>query len=323
MAEVTPTAPWAFSTLGVPEDQRVALWESHNADALIELRCRTLTAALLEATEFNVQLGQLHLARVNGTPHVVERDQTLIDSRPTESVALFFTLAGDAFFYDTEGVRAVTPGQLLICDADRPFLRGFAQGLEELVLKLPRGVFCEATGLRHLDRPIVVDFGTGTNSFALALAGQVGAATRSDQARPTDEDALLALIAAASGVEGRSRPSTYRVAAQAYIDRCLADPTLSAPAVAAAVGISGRHLSRVFAEAGTSVPHFVLTRRLEAARTLLTRPAAPVPTIAEVARRCGFASAAHFSRAFRSRYGERPTDVRRGAVVARTLPLGA
>src|SRR4051794_21569178 len=96
---VDAPGPVAFSTVGLPEAQRVELWESHNADALIGLRCHTLTAAALEATEINLQLDRVHLARVRGNSHVVERDLTMIRERPAESVALFFSLVGEAFFY--------------------------------------------------------------------------------------------------------------------------------------------------------------------------------------------------------------------------------
>jgi len=70
MRQTTPAVPVAFSTAGLPEGQRVELWESHNAAALIGLRCRTLTAAVLEATEINVQLERIHLARVHGERQV-------------------------------------------------------------------------------------------------------------------------------------------------------------------------------------------------------------------------------------------------------------
>jgi AraC-like DNA-binding protein len=318
MTQVTVGTPVAFSTVGLPDQQRIELWEGHNADALIGLRCRTLTAAVLEATEINVQLERLHLARVRGSSHVVERDLDLIRRRPTESIALFFGLAGEAFFYHDDGVRTLQPGQMLMCDADRPFMRGFSRGLEELVLKIPRDVFADVTGLDRIAQPVVVDFAGGTNSFAQALARQVGAAARAESPQPADERVLLELVGALTD-EGRrvDLPAAHRVAARTYIERRLADPGLSAAQVAAAVGISTRHLSRVFAEDGTSLPKYVLTRRLETAQALLQKPEATSMTIAQVARDCGFASAAHFSNAFTSRFGERATDVRRRATVAR------
>jgi AraC-like DNA-binding protein len=322
MTHVTVPTPVAFSTVGLPEQQRIELWEGHNAHALIGLRCRTLTAAVLEATEINVQLERLHLARVRGSSHVVERDLDLIRRQPTESIALFFGLAGEAFFYHDDGVRTLQPGQLLMCEADRPFMRGFSKGLEELVLKVPRDVFADVTGLDRIAQPLVVDFAGGTNSFAQALARQVGAAARAEDPQPVDERVLLELVGALTD-EGRrvDLPTAHREAARTYIDRRLTDPGLSAAQVAAAVGISTRHLSRVFAEDGSSLPQYVLARRLEAARSLLQTPAATSMTIAQIARDCGFTSAAHFSNSFTSRFGERATDVRRRATVARTAPL--
>jgi len=315
MSRLTTAAPVAFSTAGLPESERVDLWESHNAAALIGLRCRTLTGTVLEATEINLQLERVHLARVRGTSHVVERDHALIRQRPAGSVALFFSLAGEAFFYHDDGVRTVQPGEMLMCDADRPFLRGFSHGLEELVVKIPRAVFTDVTGIGDVGAPRVVGFAAGGNAVAHTLARRVGAAARAEDPRPVDEDALLELVAALAGPGRADLSAAHRAAAQEYIDRHLADPSLSAPQVAAAVGISARHLSRVFAEAGTSVPKDILGRRLEAARRLLTQPTEAPATVAEVARRCGFTSASNFSHAFTARFGERAVDVRRKAFV--------
>jgi AraC-like DNA-binding protein len=318
----TPGPPVAFSTAGVPEEERVELWESHNTDTLIALRCRTLTSAVLDAAEINVQLDQLHLARVRGSSHVVERDQQLIRRHPSDAVTLFFSLVGEAFFYHDDGVRTLQPGQLLLCDTDRPFMRGFSHGLEELVVKVPRALFAEATGIKKVARPLVVNFAaTGTNSFAETLARQVGAAARAEKPYAADEQTLLELLGAVTGRRPDDSSTAHRAAAQAYIDRHLREPALSATQVAAGVGISTRHLSRVFAEASTSVPRYILSRRLEAARTMLQKPAASPMTVAGVAHHCGFTSAAHFSSAFTARYGERATELHRRAAALGTIPV--
>jgi AraC-like DNA-binding protein len=312
----------AFSTVGLPEEQRVDLWENHNANALIGLRCRTLTAAVLEATEINVQLERVHLARVRGSSHVVERDLAMIRQRPAESVAMFFSLAGEAFFYHDDGVRTVQPGQMLMCDADRPFMRGFSQGLEELVLKIPRDVFADVTGIDRVPRPLVVNFAAGSNSFAHTLARLIGGAARDHDPTPVEERSLLELVAALTGKKGEDDlAAAHRAAACSYIEQHLADPSLSAVQVAAAVGISTRHLSRVFADSDTSLPRHVLALRLDAAHQLLEKPAATSMTIAEIAHHCGFSSAAHFSNAFSTHFGERASDVRRRAIAARAIPL--
>lgn len=313
--------PVAFSTLDVPLEQRIELWESHNEDALIGLRCRTLTAAVLDATEINLQVGRVHVARVRGNSHVVERDSAMITRRPSESVALFFSLVGEAFFYHDDGVRTLQPGQMLMCDADRPFMRGFSHGLEELVLKIPREVFAEVTGIDRVDQPRVVNFTAGSNTVAHTLATTMGRAARDTDPDPVDEETLLGLLAALTGHHERDTASAHRTAAQTYIEQNLFDPHLSAETAAAAVGLSTRHLSRVFATAGTGFPGYVLGRRLAHARKLLEKPEAVTLTVAEVAHRCGFASATHFSSAFKARFGETAGDVRRRAAAARTIRL--
>lgn len=303
----------AFSTIGLPREQRIEMWEHHNEAALIALRCRTLDSSDLDATEITTRVDRLHLARVQGSSHVVERDARTVERRPTGAVALFFSLAGDAFFYHDDGVRSLRPGQVLLCDADRPFLRGFSRGLEELVLTVPREVFAEVTGIAEVAAPEVHDFaGPGAAPAAHALAAAVGRAVREQGRSVADEPRLLGLVAALTGSTIGGTAATHLAAVRAHVELHLTDPHLSAASTAAAVGLSTRHLSRVLAEAGDGFPGYVLGRRLEHARRLLEQPGGAL-TVAEAARRSGFASPSHFSGSFRARFGETAADVRRRA----------
>lgn len=311
-------SPIEFSTVGLPDQDRIELWEGHNAEALIGLRCRTLDVAQLEATEINVQLDAVGLARVVGTSHVVERDAEMIRRRPSDAVVMYFSLVGDAFFYSEDGVHTLRPGQLLLCDADKAFMRGFSRGLEELVVKMPRSIFADVTGVTSLVDPMVFDFSKKGNSHATALAHHVSRATRSTDPVPPDERAILELVSVLTTGARDDLTMAHRAAARSYIERHLADPSLSASQVADSIGISPRHLSRVFAADGTSVPRYILGRRLELARALLEKPAAMSMTIAEIAHLCGFVSAAHFSNAFVSRFDIRASDVRRDSAAARS-----
>lgn len=306
----TDPRPVSFSTAGLPEAQRIALWEDYNAHALIGLRCHMLGEATLDATELNLQLEQVHLARVRGNAHVVERPLELIRSHPADAIAVYLTLVGEAFFYHDDGVRTLRPGQVLICDADRPFMRGFSGGLEELAIKMPRPLFRELTGLGSLRAPLVRDFARG-DVAARTLARLVDRAVRPEGGEPVDERTALDLLASMAG--GRPvGPGTVHLAnARAFIEDHLADVNLSAARVAAGIGVSERQLSRVFAAVGTSVPQFVLARRLEHARALLA--STPETPVGEVAARCGFDSATYFSQAFRARFGMRATELRRQA----------
>jgi AraC-like DNA-binding protein len=298
----------SFSTVGLPETQRIARWEDHNAAALIGLRCQMLGESALEATEVNLQLEHLHLARVRGNPHVVERPAELIRRQPSDSIALYLTLAGEAFFYHPDGLLTLHPGQALICDADRPFMRGFSGGLEELAIKLPRPLFLELTGRASVTAPIVRDAADRATRTLARLAGQALAPGR-DEA--VDEATVLDLLLTVLGAHPRETTPVHLANARAFVEDHLTDPGLSAARVAAGIGISERHLSRAFAAAGPSLPQFVLARRLDRARALLA--AEPQASIAEVAARCGFGTTTRFAQAFRARFGQRPTDVRRDA----------
>src|ERR1700753_2914808 len=92
-----------FSTAGLPPARRIELWEGHNAAALIGLNCHSASA--LEATEVNVPLGSVQLARVTGSPHVVERGAAFIGRDPAEAIAVYLTLRGEAWFRDEDGTR--------------------------------------------------------------------------------------------------------------------------------------------------------------------------------------------------------------------------
>jgi AraC-like DNA-binding protein len=85
---------------------------------------------------------------------------------------------------------------------------------------------------------------------------------------------------------------------------------LSVTDVARHVGLSPRHLSRLFsAHCGRGINATLVRLRLERARELLrARPDVPVKRIAY---ECGFARPAYFSACFRRAFGVRPIDVRR------------
>ncbi len=326
-----PTAPTVFSTAGLPAARRVELWESHNTTALIGLDVRATEP--LDATEVNVPLPRVHLARVAGSAHVVERTAAVIGRAPSNAVAVYLTLRGDAWFQHADGTHALRPGSALLVDADRPFARGFGQGLEELVVKVDRVALAARAGAGRLPcaaGPIITSFavprgdasssGAGkSDQYARALARLAGRATQASRATPAtrpappDESVILDLVAVLTAGPAAARTAAHRAAACLYIAEHLTNPNLGAGQVAAAIGLSERQLSRVFAADGSSVPRYILTRRLDLAHELLASesPATRTRTIADIAARSGFTSATYFSHAFRAHFGQRATDIRR------------
>jgi AraC-like DNA-binding protein len=303
-----------FSTRGLTVDDRVEQWEEHNARALVGLECRTLSGLPLDATEVNLEFPSLQFAHVAASAHVVERSVRNIAQIPADGVVLYFTLVGESFFYYKDGVHIQRPGDLIVTDVNEPFMRGFAQGLQEFALRVPQRVFESLADDPTPKHPLTMRFAgrQGANVNATALAELVRAnfanpSTAGDEEQ-TENEALDLLRALFSADEARSS-SAHRREAIAYVNRNLRDSQLSVAQVAKAVGISERHLSRIFAETSASVGRIILDARLERAHSILSAPAASLP-IGEIAAYCGFASHAHFTRVFRERFEQTPAEVR-------------
>ena len=306
------------------------LWEAHNAAALIGLDVHT--PGPLDATEINVQLPRARLARVTASAHAVERTRDVIARCPADSIAIYLALRGDAWFTSANGTYRVRPGEAVICATDQPFARRFAGGFEELVVTVPCSALpghSDASLAASLTRPKISVFGAadsagppagdrpatgaGVGQYARALARLAGRATRSERPLPPDERAVLDLAAVLTAGRAAAPATAHRAAAQSYIEEHLTSPSLGAEQVAGAIGLSERQLSRVFAADGTSVPRHILARRLCLAYSLLSANRSEPETVADIAARCGFTSAAYFSHAFRRQFGHRASDLRRAA----------
>ncbi|HHH9050024.1 TPA: AraC family transcriptional regulator, partial [Pseudomonas aeruginosa] len=74
------------STQDIPLEQRLAFWEDYNASILVGLKCSSYSQAGFAATQDNLCLERLRLARIGGNEHVVERDRSMIRAVPKESI---------------------------------------------------------------------------------------------------------------------------------------------------------------------------------------------------------------------------------------------
>jgi acetamidase/formamidase/AraC-like DNA-binding protein len=125
---------------------------------------------------------------------------------------------------------------------------------------------------------------------------------------------LLTLVRQSPTGSGDTSSTTTRAALlhriYQVIERKLEDPNLSPARVALAEGISERYLQKLFEGTGDNFTRYVRQRRLQRTRVELSNPASANQSVSEIAYRCGFNDAAHFSHAFRERFGLSPREFR-------------
>ncbi|MGB9033594.1 MAG: helix-turn-helix domain-containing protein [Paeniglutamicibacter sp.] len=301
----------SFSTRHAPMSNRLDLWEEYNEVALFGLRCSTLSERSLVATQTNLELPKLRLTHISGNDHVIERSPANIRTNPVDSVMLCLLLEGSAFLYHGAGCDTLRAGEAVLYDANRPFMYGFSTDMRQLIIEVPRRFLPESGAGNDFFAPRVLRIADSpaaehAKAAARSALGLFADATQADAVQDTVLDMFGIITGHSQGAPVRA----YLATARAHIDAHLAQSDLSSARLARAVGISERHLTRVFAEAGTTPARYVLATRLERAREHLSDGRFRGSTIAEVGASVGFVSAAHFSRAFRQHFGYSPTELR-------------
>jgi AraC-like DNA-binding protein len=99
------------------------------------------------------------------------------------------------------------------------------------------------------------------------------------------------------------------------VEENLANGSFSITDVAEAEGITPRAIQKFFSREGTTFSRYVLERRLSLAKGLILAEGSST-AISQIAYNVGFNDLSYFNRTFRSRYGVRPSDLRRLAATA-------
>ncbi|WP_172627392.1 AraC family transcriptional regulator [Zafaria cholistanensis] len=306
----------AFSTTAAPVQSRLALWEEYNELALFGLRCSTLSERSLVATQSNLELPRLRLTHIQGNDHVIERAPQNIRRNPVDAVMLCLLLEGNAFFYHEAGCETLSAGEAVVYDPNRPFMYGFSTDMRQVIVEVPRTVLREDGARDEYLRPRVLRIaGSPTAAHArTAASAAIRAFKLGQEGAAALEESVLGLFNVITGKAMDPPSQAYLATAREFIDARLGQPDLSAARIARAVGISERHLARIFAAQDTTPARFVHDARLARARELLAAPGFAHTRIGEVSVAVGFVSTAHFSRAFRRRYGCTPTEFRSDAL---------
>lgn len=258
------------------------------------------------------------IARGLSVPQTLRRTAGTIRSSGLDAISIFVLFApmvGDA---DGADVRAPA-GSIHFRDLARPSVSRVAT-IDLVSLMIPRTVaplWMRDGGLHGLAISPENPMGRLLASHLCLLAETASTLSHAEGAAAIE--AALLITERAVGRRSSATPeqlsaihATVRRRATRYMSQRLLDPELSVQDIAQAAGVSRTTLFRAFSPGG--LRRYMLDMRLDGARSALSGRDPRRQTVAEVAYRHGFASAAHFTRLYRERFGHAP-----GEMVARRL----
>jgi AraC family transcriptional regulator, positive regulator of tynA and feaB len=237
-----------------------------------------------------------------------------IQDRSGDVVKVMWQLAGRGHVQQGPNRSILEAGRWTILDPGREYAIELDKGARILVILVPRS---ECPGwlpaLTVLAARALPAAGPAHIAMAALAAMLRDVAPLDTESETTLHDSIVALVEraltielGAQGIEAPSERSIQLPQLQAYILDHLADAGLNVGKLATVFGVSRRSLYNIFAPSGVTPHSYIQSAKLDRACELLLQPSRQV-SVGSVARSCGFADPAHFSRAFHARHGVAPT----------------
>jgi len=269
-------------------------------------------------------MDEFDLVMVKSTPANIWHQGSIGNYSETERFLVKMQISGQSHIkYGSTAVKLV-PGDFLICDNSRSYSLSFKEETEILSIPIPRHVLA-----RFHARPSELAFKLADRELAInnVLSDYLKSlwASRYKNSAKIHAKRLIThyfdmLVMGFSDVDGvsshiSSTQHGHLERCKEYIEKNLLEEDLSPSLIADELSISERYLFSIFSNAGLTVSGYIVSNRLDKAAQILRSRRFEKLTVAEVAFDTGFKSAAHFSRAFKSRFNETPTQYRKQTYV--------
>jgi AraC-like DNA-binding protein len=313
-----------IKTSCVDPPRRLDYWRDMISSTFVALDCdapkrREFSGSLETSALKDVQFSTV----VSDAQHVV-RSRRRIRQAPDDCFLVSIQCRGMGYVTQEDRVAELGVGDFAIYDASQPYELRFREPFEQLVLRLPRHYFSHriacperltATAFRSSQGPVSI-----VSNFVSHLYRQLH---RLDFACTAAVHQALVdlLIAALAGTSTRgmftSNQLVMRQRIKSFVETHLCNPGLNCTLVSQAHGISVRYLNKLFENDEVSLSEWMWARRLDRARVSIESSHATGQAITQIAYDWGFKDPAHFSRAFKARYGESPSAYQRGSEIVK------
>lgn len=321
-----------LTTDSVTARERVSFWVDMICSTYVRLECDP-AAQVDRAFTGSIEHHRLHdldLSVVRSGPQTVVRTSSAISTDPEDCFLVATQSHGQGFVQQDGREVLLAAGDFTLYHSTRPYTLRFDGDFEEIVLKVPgaalRSVVPGAESLTALK--VCGASGPGRMLHSMLQALRLEVDTLPAATVKVLGESLVSLVGAGLQMthpSARVEPSALRTyhlqRIRQYIDDHLQDPALTIESVAHRLGMSAGHLHRVFTGEPMSAAQYLWHRRLERCSRDLVDLRWASRAVSEIGFRWGFNDAAHFSRAFRERFGCPPTEWRQRAL--RDMQVGA
>ncbi|MEU5511072.1 AraC-like ligand-binding domain-containing protein [Streptomyces fungicidicus] len=298
-----------------PQDReeviRNAVWESMVA---VEIDHRPPAGEISARVRLGAA-GPLRILSAQATAVTVRRTDRRARQDEEPAVFLGFQMTGTSLVVQNGRECLLKPGDFAVYESTSPYTLVFDEGVDHHFMRLPRTAL--ALPERSLRNIAAVPLGPGnplarlafTYFTQLAMSDGLHDGVHAHAVVEPSIELLRAVVASQPDDSGRAKApldETLGLRITQYIREHLAAPDLSAARIAAAHGISVRHLYAVLSRSGISLGDWIRTHRLAECRRELAESNGRVRTIAAIGQSWGFVNATHFSKAFKQTYGMSP-----------------
>jgi AraC family transcriptional regulator, positive regulator of tynA and feaB len=259
-------------------------------------------------------IGDIHVCKLSGSGYGCELAGT---KSGDERLEITIEMEGTAYFAHAGRNLVQPPGQWTICDTTKPSRIMAPQGSETLILSVPRDKLVGGScNLDHLIlRPFSKNFGIGkvVCDFVVSVFSELP--KLDSQSAPDIADTVsrllrLSIIDILGARAVHTHKEFLRDRIKSYILGDLRNSELSIDRIAVALHCTKRYLHKVFESEGVSLSDFIWQSRLDRCRDELLDTSRRPKSVTEIAYSWGFSSSAHFSTAFKERFGICPSSYR-------------
>lgn len=302
-------APPLVDLSTVAQEQRVQTWDRAVRNAFPGLSVRLAGAAPAEGLIERIPVGAGEIFAIESSPAEVLHEAARVRGEQAH-LSVMVLSRGSIAIAQAGREAALSQGDMIVLDEGKSFHMVAQESSRMLFLRVPRPV---ALGRYPLLEKLLATTLPGEAPGTAILAETLirffrDAPLLAEPQRLALMTAIVQMLGVAEPLSALPESSDWRVRrALDFIELNLSVAGLTADIVAQDQHISRRRLDQLMQEAcGQSIAGHLWSRRLEQAAADLRDPAKVRLSIAQIAFANGFEDAAHFTRAFKKRFGKTP-----------------